>query len=195
MGKYFYTKEVNYKTLKHVDIAGLINDATVLVDFSHVKGHGSCGFGGACKKHSDGLRDRPHAPTRYTRWRAAWYGIRTSAYTASCAYLPAITTPTRSRPTARTASTRVNYHHCTMCQHCLKVCPKHAITLDSHDYADFQSGMALTTKTVLDTFAPNSVVLHKRADDDNRAVRLLGHDHAVAGAGYRHKGRLTTSWR
>ena len=38
MGKYFYTKEVNYKTLKHVDIAGLINDADVLVDFSHVKG-------------------------------------------------------------------------------------------------------------------------------------------------------------
>ena len=29
--------------------------------------------------------------------------------------------------------------------------------LDSHDYADFQSGMALTTKTVLDTFAPGSV--------------------------------------
>lgn len=51
----------------------------------------------------------------------------------------------------------INYHHCTMCQHCLKVCPVGAITLDSHDYADFQTGMALCTKTVVDTFAPGNV--------------------------------------
>ncbi len=31
-----------------------------------------------------------------------------------------------------------------------------AITLDSHDYADFQMGMAICTKTVLDTFAPEN---------------------------------------
>ena len=48
-GKYFYTKEVDYKGLRHIDIAGLIHDADFLIDFSHVKGHGSCGFGGACK--------------------------------------------------------------------------------------------------------------------------------------------------
>ena len=50
----------------------------------------------------------------------------------------------------------VRYHHCTMCQHCLKVCPVGAITLDSHDYADFQTGMAVCTKAVLDTFAPGN---------------------------------------
>ena len=31
-----------------------------------------------------------------------------------------------------------------------------AITLDSHDYADFQTGMAVCTKAVLDTFAPGN---------------------------------------
>lgn len=49
---------------------------------------------------------------------------------------------------------KVNYHHCTMCQHCLKVCPAGAITLDSHDYADFQTAWPFGTKTVLDTFEP-----------------------------------------
>ena len=38
----------------------------------------------------------------------------------------------------------VNYHHCTMCQHCLKVCPPPGHhPPDSHDYADFQMGMAV----------------------------------------------------
>ena len=52
---------------------------------------------------------------------------------------------------------QVNYHNCTMCQHCAKVCPTKAVTLDSHDYADFQQGMALCTKTVLDLFGPENV--------------------------------------
>ena len=43
-----------------------------------------------------------------------------------------------------------------MCQHCVKVCPTGAVTLDSHDYTDFQEGMAICTKTVLDTFAPGN---------------------------------------
>ena len=49
------------------------------------------------------------------------------------------------------------YHNCTSCQHCLKVCPTGAITLDSHDYADFQMGMAICTKTVADCFEPGNV--------------------------------------
>lgn len=49
LGKYFYTKEVDFKTFRHVDVAGLIHDADFMIDFSHVKGHGACGFGGACK--------------------------------------------------------------------------------------------------------------------------------------------------
>ena len=36
-GKYFYTKEVDYKTFHHVDVAGLIHDADFLIDFSHFK--------------------------------------------------------------------------------------------------------------------------------------------------------------
>jgi len=51
----------------------------------------------------------------------------------------------------------VSYHDCTTCQHCVKVCPTGAISLDSHNYTDFQTGMALCTKTVLDTFEPGHV--------------------------------------
>ena len=38
----------------------------------------------------------------------------------------------------------------------MKVCPVGAITADTHNYTDFQEGMALCTKTVLDTFLPEN---------------------------------------
>ena len=47
--KFYYSKKVDFKSLKEIQVAGNIHDADVLIDFSHVKGHGSCGFGGACK--------------------------------------------------------------------------------------------------------------------------------------------------
>ncbi len=57
-GKYYYTKDVDFRELKHIDIAGLIHDADFLIDFSHFKGHGCCAYGGATKKHRHGLRHR-----------------------------------------------------------------------------------------------------------------------------------------
>ena len=45
---------------------------------------------------------------------------------------------------------QVNYHHCTGCQHCVKVCPTGSLVMTGHRYVDFQAGMAVCTKTVLD---------------------------------------------
>ena len=187
MGKYFYEKDVDYKTLRHVDIAGLIHDADVLVDFSHVKGHGSCGFGGACKNIAMGcVTDRTRHEIHSLEGGLVWDKDK-CVHCKLC--IPACNHHANSFTTdGKDGVYKVNYHHCTMCQHCLKVCPKHAITLDSHDYADFQSGMALTTKTVLDTFAPGSVYFINVLTMITAPVRLLGHDHAVAGAGHRHNG-------
>lgn len=52
---------------------------------------------------------------------------------------------------------RVNYHNCTLCTHCVKVCPTGAISMTDDRFDDFQYGMALATKTVLDTFKPENV--------------------------------------
>ncbi|MBQ9121304.1 MAG: DUF362 domain-containing protein [Clostridia bacterium] len=151
-GKYFYTKEVNYKGLRHIDIAGLIHDADFLIDFSHVKGHGSCGFGGACKNIAmgcvtDRTRHELHALEGGLVWNEA-----ACIHCEKC--LPACNHHANH---FKDGKYKVNYHNCTMCQHCIKVCPVGALSLDSHDYADFQMGMAVCTKTVVDTFAPGNV--------------------------------------
>lgn len=154
-GKYYYPKAVDFKTFKRVDVAGLIHDADFLIDFSHVKGHGSCGFGGACKNIAMGCvtdytRHQIHALEGGLKWDAA-----KCIHCKKC--IPACNHHANEfKGEGRAAVYDVNYHDCTMCQHCLKVCPTGAITLDSHDYADFQMGMAVCTRAVLDTFQPGN---------------------------------------
>ena len=151
-GKYFYTKDVSFKTFKHVDVAGLIHDADFLVDFSHVKGHGSCGFGGACKNIAmgcvtDRTRHQIHGLEGGLDWNESKC-VHCDKCIGACNH--------EANHFSKSGHYHVNYHHCTLCQHCVKVCPTNAITMDSHDYADFQEGMALCTKEVLDTFKPGN---------------------------------------
>ncbi len=155
-GKYFYNKRVDFKKLTDIDVAGLIHDADFLIDFSHVKGHGSCGFGGACKNIAMGcVTDRTRHQIHSLEGGLVWDGDKCThcqRCIKSCNHYA-----NRFDKPGKDGKYRVNYHHCTLCQHCLKVCPTGAITLDSHDNIDFQHGMALCTKTVLDTFEPGNV--------------------------------------
>ncbi|OLS24919.1 MAG: hypothetical protein HeimC3_17950 [Candidatus Heimdallarchaeota archaeon LC_3] len=46
---YVTKKEVNYRNVPEIYMAGVLEDADVLFDISHIKGHNSCGFGGQIK--------------------------------------------------------------------------------------------------------------------------------------------------
>ncbi|MBD3404974.1 MAG: DUF362 domain-containing protein [Candidatus Lokiarchaeota archaeon] len=46
---YTTKKEVGYKGVEDLDAAGVLLDADVLINLTHTKGHGSCGYGGAFK--------------------------------------------------------------------------------------------------------------------------------------------------
>ena len=54
--RYFYKQTIKpaFLALNEVELAGEIVDAEAMIDFSHVKGHGDCGFGGASKNLSMG---------------------------------------------------------------------------------------------------------------------------------------------
>lgn len=155
-GKYFYTKEVDFKNLRHVDVAGLIHDADFLIDFSHVKGHGCCAFGGACKNIAMGcVTDRTRGEIHGLEGGIVWDKDK-CIHCGKCIVACNHHANSFSEPDNK-GNYNVNFHHCTLCQHCMKICPVGAITLDSHDYADFQMGMAVCTRAVVDTFAPGNV--------------------------------------
>jgi uncharacterized Fe-S center protein len=153
LGKYLYTKNVNFKGFTHVDVAGLIHDADFLIDFSHVKGHGCCAYGGAVKNIAMGcVSDRTRREQHGLEGGLSW---DSSACTRCKACIGACNHQANSFNAK--GDYEVNFHNCTLCQHCLKVCPAGAITLSGISYLDFQKGLALCTKTVLDTFDPDKV--------------------------------------
>lgn len=153
MDKYIYEKEVAFKTLKNVDIGGNIHDAEVMIDLSHVKGHGACGYGGACKNIAMGcVTDRTRNQIHGLEGGLSWNEELCShceACISSCNH--------SANSFDSEGKYSVFYHHCTTCQHCVKVCPTGALTLDADKYRDFQTGMAICTDTVLKTFNPGNV--------------------------------------
>jgi uncharacterized Fe-S center protein len=153
LGKYYYPVDVDYKTFRHVDIAGHIHDADVMIDFSHVKGHGVCGFGGACKNIAMGCVTG--------RTRGELHGLEGGVDwdESKCTHCEQCITSCNHHANSFSDEGKYEmfYHNCTSCQHCVKVCPTGAITLTEGAYASFQEGMAIATKTVLDSFAPGNV--------------------------------------
>ncbi|MDR0249275.1 MAG: DUF362 domain-containing protein [Oscillospiraceae bacterium] len=153
LGKYYYEKRVDYKGFTHVDVAGYIHDAEVMVNLSHVKGHGACGYGGACKNIAMGcVTDRTRREIHGLEGGLVWDKnkcTRCNACITGCNH--------NANKFTESGEYDVFYHNCTLCQHCVKACPAQAITLDSDCYEDFQTGMALCTKEVLGTFAPGDV--------------------------------------
>ena len=153
LGKYFYPVEVDYKTFKNVDIGGHIRDAEVMIDLSHVKGHGACGYGGACKNIAMGcVTNRTRSQIHRLEGGIVWDGEkcdRCRQCLASCNH--------GANKFNSDDDYEIFFHHCTYCQHCVKVCPTGALALDSDSFRDFQTGMAICTKEVLNTFEPGNV--------------------------------------
>lgn len=151
--KYFYEHDVDFKTFRNCDVGGHIQDADFMIDLSHVKGHGSCAFGGACKNLAMGcVTTRTRQQIHHLEGGLEWDGERCThcgQCVDSCNHY--------ANSFDADGNYRINFHHCTYCQHCVKVCPTEAITMDGNRFDDFQAGMALATKTVLDTFAPGNV--------------------------------------
>lgn len=151
--KYYYEKQVDFRSFRNVDIAGNIHDADVMIDLSHVKGHGVCGYGGACKNIAMGcVTDRTRQQIHGLEGGIEWdenLCTHCELCVNSCNH--------DANSFDKDGNYKVNYHHCTFCQHCVKVCPVSAMTMVEKKYEDFQTGMAICTEEVLKVFKPGHV--------------------------------------
>jgi uncharacterized protein len=150
--KYFYKKPVDpaFRHLAEVELAGEIVDADALIDLSHLKGHGDCGFGGASKNLSMGcVTGRTRGQLHALEGGLEWNGSK-------CTHCKVCmeNCPNGSIRFNQQGELSVFYHNCKFCQHCVLICPEKALTMVGGRYKDFQRGMALATSHVLKTFAP-----------------------------------------
>ncbi len=152
--RYFYPVPVEYKSLREIQVAGEIRDSDVLIDLSHVKGHGACGYGGACKNLAMGCvtaatRSQIHALQGGLTWQEDRCTHCESCLEA-CRY--------GANRFDEQGTYHIDYEACHYCQHCANACPEGAISIDAEAFADFQEGMALSTRAVLSSFAPGRVL-------------------------------------
>ncbi|TFG10352.1 DUF362 domain-containing protein [Candidatus Heimdallarchaeota archaeon] len=157
---YTKTVEINYDGIDTLDMAGALFDADVLVDFSHAKGHGACGYGGAIKNLALGGYSGP------TRWRKIHGAAEIDKYWDKAKGNPELAKKlVESCPYGALSyneekdDLKRNYHNCRQCMTCLQVDGGlGAVKLPRESYTKFQEIMAIATQKVLETFDPAKIM-------------------------------------
>ncbi len=154
--KYYYSKKVDFKNLKEIQIAGNIHDAEVMIDLSHFKGHGTSSFGGALKNIAMGCVT--------AKTRGEMHGLHSGGSgivwdESLCDHCYKCIEECRYQANFFNEEDKyeINLHDCTYCQHCIEICPNDALTLKARYYLDFQEGLVIATEEVLKTFRPGNV--------------------------------------
>ncbi|MHC4714014.1 MAG: DUF362 domain-containing protein [Planctomycetota bacterium] len=153
--KYFYEVKTGNRMLRSVDVAGYLHDAEALINLSHAKGHGQCAFGAAIKNLAMGAvthrtrGDIHRLMDKAFKWHADKC-IHCNKCVETCEH--------EAISFAEDGRLLQNSHQCTLCLHCMTVCPTGAITIGKEGWPRFQRGLALATKAVLDTFEPERVL-------------------------------------
>jgi len=154
------TKEKSYKNLKEWKVAGLINDATFLVNFAHVKGHPSCGFGGAMKNLALGCmvgetRGAIHDAHHFDLY---WFSEKCSdpkllkKIIKSCPFGAIVMDKHKEN------ELHIHFEQCNQCMRCLKVAPPGSLKIEKVNFESFQEAAANSVSVVLSTFERKKAV-------------------------------------
>jgi len=156
---YTYPVDYEFKNIKTWKIAGMAHDASFMINFSHVKGHPSCGFGAGHKNIALGCmagetRSAIHDTCHYDQY---WFPelcpdpLVRQAIKDSCPH-GAIVDDKKSP-----GDLHLHIEECNQCGRCLKVAPPGSWKIDPLNFWAFQEANAISVKLTLDTFAPGKL--------------------------------------
>ena len=153
-GDRIYRKKVGMDGLQYAEFGADAWDVDAFIDFSHLKAHGVAGFGGAIKNIAMGcVTGRTRGDIHRMEGGIVWDGekcVRCLKCVKEC--------PNRTNRFDEKGQYEVNFHNCTFCQHCILVCPKNALELDSENFEKFQEALARVAAVFLKHLAPDRVL-------------------------------------
>ncbi|MBI5303210.1 MAG: DUF362 domain-containing protein [Chloroflexi bacterium] len=157
--KYFYAHARPYKNIQQWKVAGMIQDATFLVNLSHAKGHPSCSYGGAFKNLALGCmigetRSAMHDAMHYDRY---WFADKCpdeesrKRIVAACPHAAIV--EDKDHP----GDLHLHMEQCNQCGRCLQVAPPGSLYLNAVNFHTFQEACANSADIALSTFKPGKV--------------------------------------
>ena len=158
--RHYYAHERPFKNITTWKVAGMIEEASFLVNFAHAKGHPSCGYGGAFKNLALGCmvgetRSQMHDACHFDRY---WFSERCpdasvrAQIVASCPHDGIV------QDKFNQEELHLHFEQCNQCGRCLRVAPEGSLKIDAVNWNAFQEAMAISTQISLSTFAAEKMV-------------------------------------
>jgi uncharacterized Fe-S center protein len=152
---YYVSAPIGYKTLQEARLCGEVANADAMIVYSHGKGHGHCGWGGAIKNIAMG--------NVTCKTRGDIHGLMDTEFEwddtlCSHCYLCRDNCPAGALTFNKEDKLNIFLHNCRYCMHCVTACPQNAVTINEESIRQFQTGMALVTKACLDRFEEGRVL-------------------------------------
>jgi uncharacterized Fe-S center protein len=158
--KYVCLHERPYKNIQTWKLAGMVQDASFLVNLAHVKGHPTCGFGAAFKNLALGCmaedtRSDMHDTMQFDPY---WFPEKCpdeatrQRIMAACPFEALV--PDKEQPEIL----HLHPEECNNCGRCLQVAPPGSLKIDAVNFNAFQEACAISVDICLSTFAPGKAV-------------------------------------
>ncbi len=151
---YVYETKIGVRGIDTLAMCGVLHDADALIDLSHVKGHNSCGFGGAIKNIAIGGYN---AGSRWRKYHTVWYNEPywdPTRCTPEHAERLVESCPDRCITYNKERHTlRLSFDMCNQCMECIKADEGvGCLHLSPSHFSSFQELLVHGAKAVLDTF-------------------------------------------
>lgn len=158
--KYFYSHVHDYKGIHEWKVGGLIEDASFLVNFAHVKGHPTCGYGGAFKNLALGCmvgetRGKMHDTGHYDPY---WFPEKCPDRATFEKIIASCPVGGLVEDKKKPGHIHIHFDNCNMCGRCLKVAPEGSLFIKAENFFSFQEACAISTGITLGTFAAGKAV-------------------------------------
>ena len=154
--RYAYPHRRPYKSITEWNVAGMIEDATFIINLAHAKGHPSCAYGGAFKNLALGCmngvtRSSMHDAMHYDPY---WFPEKCPDPVVRQQIIDSCPHEALVQDKEQPDHLHLHMEQCNQCGRCLRVAPPGSLKIDPANFHTFPEACAISVSISLGTFEP-----------------------------------------
>ncbi len=158
--KYAYSHKRPFKNIQEWKVAGMVEDASFLLNFAHAKGHPSCGYGGAIKNLALGCMTGPtrsaiHDTMQFDQY---WFAEKCPDDAVRQKVIDSCPFGALVQDKRDPKGVHMHFEQCNQCGRCLQVAPAGSLKIDPVNFQAFHEACAISAGETLSTFAPGKAI-------------------------------------